>query len=64
MKRFIFFAVSLLLTFSISAQNWNQIGQDTEGDIGQYKKQVNLEEYSKVIYFLEITTNLAEIIRS
>ena len=25
--------------------------------IGQYKRQVNLKEYSKALYFLEITTN-------
>jgi hypothetical protein len=32
MKRILFFVFSILLTFSISAQSWNQIGQDIDGE--------------------------------
>ena len=31
--------------------------EDLEQFVGEYTKAVNLEDYSKGIYFLEITTN-------
>ena len=32
MKKLILLFYSILLTFSISAQNWNQIGNDIDGE--------------------------------
>ena len=53
---------SSLITQKLQVIIINSIGDvvfidNLENHIGQYKKQINLKEYSKAIYFLEIQTN-------
>jgi hypothetical protein len=51
-----------LITQTLQVRIINSLGDivfidNLENYIGQYKKQINLNEYSKAIYFLEIQTN-------
>ena len=51
-----------LITQTLQVRIINSLGDivftdNLENYIGQYKKQINLKEYSKAIYFLEIQTN-------
>jgi len=51
-----------LITQTLQVRIINSLGDivfidNLENYIGQYKKQINLNEYSKGIYFLEIQTN-------
>ena len=51
-----------LLRQDLEIRIFNSIGEivymeNLENYIGEYNKAINLEEYSKALYFLEITTN-------
>ena len=51
-----------LITQTLQVRIINSLGDivfidNLENYIGQYKKLINLNEYSKAIYFLEIQTN-------